>query len=161
MESSFLTRDQALSLWSGSTDSKNLDYQRTNPREYQILRTHTKETTWIQDLASPNHQHPVQDTSSKQQTKQNYKQPSADRITTSLSLAYQRKNKNNRNNKKLSTNLTLYRAYANHWTNPGRAETKRKKEFSLKPWEKETSNTICLKKNNEKAEKYCTTEGTN
>ena len=39
------TRDQALSLWSGSTDSKTLDYQRTNPREYQIVRTHTKETT--------------------------------------------------------------------------------------------------------------------
>ena len=28
-------RDQALSLWSGSADSKTLDYQRTpNPREY-------------------------------------------------------------------------------------------------------------------------------
>ena len=83
-------RDQALSLWGGSTDSKALDYQRTNPaaaaaakslqscptlcdpmdcslpgfsihgilqartlewvaisfpREYQIVRTHTKETT--------------------------------------------------------------------------------------------------------------------
>ena len=38
-------RDQALSLWSGSTDSKTLDYQRINPREYQIVRTHTKETT--------------------------------------------------------------------------------------------------------------------
>ena len=36
MESSFLTRDQTLSLWHGSTDSKTLDYQRTNPREYQI-----------------------------------------------------------------------------------------------------------------------------
>ena len=31
---SFLTTDQALSLWNGSTDSKTLDYQRTNPREY-------------------------------------------------------------------------------------------------------------------------------
>ena len=40
-----LERDQALSLWSGSTDSKTLDYQRTNHREYQIVRTHTKETT--------------------------------------------------------------------------------------------------------------------
>ena len=38
-------RDQALSLWSGSTDPKTLDYQRTNPWEYQIVRTHTKETT--------------------------------------------------------------------------------------------------------------------
>ena len=26
-----------------------------NPKEYQIVRTHTKETAWIQDLASPNH----------------------------------------------------------------------------------------------------------
>ena len=50
-----------------------------------------------------------------------------------------------------------------------RAETKRKKEFnllqgkkstSLEAWEKETSNTITLKNNNEKAEKYCTNEGT-
>ena len=40
-----LFRDQALSRWSGSTDSKTLDYQRTIPREYQIVRTHTKETT--------------------------------------------------------------------------------------------------------------------
>ena len=73
VESSFLTRDQALSLSSGSTDSKTLDYQRTNPREYQIVRTHCKESTSIQDLAPPNHQwHPVQDASSKQQTnKQN------------------------------------------------------------------------------------------
>ena len=39
------TREQALSLWSGSTDSKTLDYQRTNPRKYQIVRSHTKETT--------------------------------------------------------------------------------------------------------------------
>ena len=35
--------------------SKTLDYQRTNPRGYQIVRTHTKETTWIQDSASLNH----------------------------------------------------------------------------------------------------------
>ena len=47
---------QARSLWSVSTDSKTLDNQRTNPRGYQIVRTHTKETTWIQDQASPNHQ---------------------------------------------------------------------------------------------------------
>ena len=40
-----LFRDQALSCWSGSTDSKTLDYQRTNPREYQIVRTHAEETT--------------------------------------------------------------------------------------------------------------------
>ena len=33
-----------------STDSKTLDYQRTNPREYQIVRTHTREITGLQDL---------------------------------------------------------------------------------------------------------------
>ena len=50
------------------------------------------------------------------------------------------------NKQKLSTNLTLYDAYTNHWTNLRRAETKRKKEFNLETWEKETSNTISLKK---------------
>jgi len=53
----------------------------------------------------------------------------------------------NRQNKtttttKLSTNFTLYKVYTNHWTNIRRAETKRKKEFNLEAWEKETSNTI-------------------
>ena len=38
----FQTQDQALSPWSGSTDSKTLDYQRTNPREYQTVRTQKK-----------------------------------------------------------------------------------------------------------------------
>ena len=37
--------DQSLSLWSGSTGSRTLDYDRTNPMEYQIVITHTKETT--------------------------------------------------------------------------------------------------------------------
>ena len=62
---------------------------------------------------------------------------------------------------KISTTLTLYKAYTNHWTNLRRGETKRKKEFNLEAWEKETSNTISLKKKNEKAEKYYTNEGTN
>jgi len=70
---------------------------------------------------------------------------------TSLSLAHHRKNKQT----KLSTNLTLYEAYTNHWTSIRRAEPKRKKEFTLlqgknstclEAWEKETSNTISLKK---------------
>ena len=38
-------RDQAVSLWNGSTDFKTMDYQRTNPQEYQLVKTHTKETT--------------------------------------------------------------------------------------------------------------------
>jgi len=44
-ECSFLTIDQSLSLWSGGTDSKTLDYQRTDPSEYQIVRTPTKQPT--------------------------------------------------------------------------------------------------------------------
>ena len=43
---------------------------------------------------------------------------------------------------KLSTNLTLQEVYTNHWTNLRKPETKRKKEFNLEAWEKETSNTI-------------------
>ena len=33
-------------------------------------------------------------------------------------------------------------SHINHWTNLMRAETKRKKEFNLKAWEKETSNML-------------------
>ena len=130
MESLFLSRGQALSLWSGSTDSKTLDYQRTNPREYQIVRTHTKETTSIQGLASPNHlQHPVQDASSKQQTKQRYK-PNKQQTGLHLTQPCPSEEKQIRK-QKLSTHLTPYKAYTNHWTNFRRAETKRKKEFNL------------------------------
>ena len=105
MESLLLTRDQTLSLWSGGTDSKTLDYQRTNPKGYQIVRTHTKETTGIQDLASPNHQqHPVQDTSSKQQTKQKYK-PNRQQTGLPPHSALPIRGKTNKG--KLSTNLIL------------------------------------------------------
>ena len=44
--------------------------------------------------------------------------------------------------KQLSTNLTLYKAHTNHWTNLRRAEAKRKNEFNLEAWGKETSNTV-------------------
>ena len=37
--------DQALSLWSGSKNSKALDNLRTNPGEYKIVKIHTEETT--------------------------------------------------------------------------------------------------------------------
>ena len=144
MESSFLTRDQALSLWSGSTDSKTLDYQRTNPREYQIVRTHTKETTWIQDPAWPDHQkHPVQATSSKQQTKLKYK-PNHQQTGLPPHSALHVRGKINKQN--LSTNLTLYEVYTNHWANFRRAEAKMRNEFKLEAWKKETSNKITRKK---------------
>ena len=61
---------------------------------------------------------------------------------------------------KLSTNLILYEAYTNHWTNLRRAEAKRKKEFNLEAWERRPQHNN-LKKQNEKAEKYCTNEATN
>ena len=37
----------------------------------------------------------------------------------------------------------------------------KEKEFNLEAWEKETSNIVSLKKNNEKAEKHYRNEGTN
>ena len=144
MESSFLTRDQALSLESGSTDPKTLDFQRTNPREYQIVRTHTKETTWI--LTSPNHQlHPVQDSSSKQQTKQKYKPnhqqaglpplsalpirgKSESEVTQSLRATPWKTNK-----QKLSTNLTLCEAYQATGPTLAGQKQKGKKNSTLKP----------------------------
>ena len=44
----------------------------------------------------------------------------------------------------------------------GRQKPKGRKKFNLEAWEKETSNRISLKNNNnEKAEKYYTNEGTN
>ena len=39
------TQGHVLSLWSGSTNSQALGYQRTNPREYQVVRTQTNKTT--------------------------------------------------------------------------------------------------------------------
>ena len=97
------TGDQALSLWSGSTDSKTLEYQRTNPREYQIVRTHTKETTWIQD------QQPVAPRAGGliQTTNKNTNQIIIRRDYHLTQPAHQRKTNKQQQQKKLSTNLTL------------------------------------------------------
>ena len=129
VESSFLTRDQDLSLWSGNIDSKILDYQRNSPREYQIVRTHTKDTTGIQDPASPNHQqHPV----SKQQIKQKYKpNHQQTRLPPHSALPIRGKTKQKKQTNKSSISLTLYEVYTNHCTNLRDVETKRKKEFNL------------------------------
>ena len=125
MESFFLTRDQALSLWSGSTDSKTLDSQRTNPREYQIVRTHTKETTWIQDLASP--------TSSTlcRMPHLNNEQNKNTNPTISRQDYLTQPCPSEEKQTKLNMNLTLYKDYTNHWANLRRTETKRKKQFNL------------------------------
>ena len=83
-------------------------------------------------------------------------QSSADRITTSLSLAHQRENKQTKTQHKSHPILSLHKPL----DHLGRAETKRKREFNLEAWEKDTSNTVSLKKK-EKTEKYYTNEGTN
>ena len=149
MESSFLTRDQTLSLWSGNTHSKTLEYQRTNPGgikyweltqreplEYKTLHHPTTSSTHAGCLIWTTNKTKIQT------------QSSADGSTISLSLAYQEKQKNKQ---KLSTNLTLYEAHTSPWTNLRRKETKRKKEFNLlqgknstflEAGETETSNTM-------------------
>ena len=134
------TKDQALSLWSGSTDAKTLDYQRTNPREYQIVRTHTKEPpeykTWHHSTTSSTLCR-VPHLNNKQNTNTNPIISRQDYHPTQPCPSQEKQT----NKQKLSTDLTLYDAYTNHWTNLRRAETKREKEFNLEAWEKETSNT--------------------
>ena len=130
MKSLFLTIDQALSLWRGSTDSKTLDCQRTNPRGYQIVRTHTKEMTGIQDPASPNHQyHPVPDASSKQQTKQKYK-PNHQETGLPPHSALPIRGKTNKNSSQISPYRKLTQT-----TGPtlGRQKPRGKRNSTLKP----------------------------
>ena len=116
------------------------------------MRIHTKETTWIQDPVWPAHQkHPLKAASSKQQAKQKYK-PSHRQTGSPPHSALPTSRKTN-NKQKTSTNLTLSKAYTNHWTNLRRGEIKRKKEFNLEAWEKETSNAISLKKKKKKERK--------
>jgi len=119
VESSFLIRDQALSHWSGSTDSKTLDYQRTNPREYQIVRTHKgNHLNTRPGITQP----PVAPCAGCLISRTGLPPDSALPIR-------------GKTNKKLSTNLNLYKANTNDWTKLRRAETKRKKEFNLEAWE--------------------------
>ena len=141
MESSFLTRDQALSLWNGSTDSKTLDYQRTNPREYQIVKTHTRKP-----LDYKTQHHPTSSSTlcrmlhlNKKQNKNTNQIISRQEYHLTQPCPSEEKQTSKQ---KLSTNLTLCEAYTNHWTKLSGAETKRKKEFNSEAWEKETSDTV-------------------
>ena len=70
----------------------------------------------------------MQDASSEQQTKQKYK-PNHQKTGLKPDSALPIRGKTNK--QKLSINLTLYKAYTNHWTNLRRAETKRNKEFRI------------------------------
>ena len=125
--------DQAQSLWSGSTDSKTLDFQRTNPRKYQIELTQRK------PLKYKTRHHPTTNSIlcwmphlSNRQNKNTY--PIINRQDYHLTQPCSSEEKQT-NKQKLSTNLTLYKTSTNHWTNLRRAETKREKESNLEAWE--------------------------
>ena len=83
-------------------------------------------------------------------------------MTTLLSLAHQRKKQTNKQKKKTQHKSHSIRSLHKQLDQPWRAETKRKIEFNLEAWEKETSKTITkiiiiMKKE----KKYYTNEGTN
>ena len=99
----------------------------------------------------------MQDASSKQQTKQKYR-PSSQQTGLPPHSAVPIRGKTNKQT--LSTNLTLYEAHTNHWTNLIRQKPKGRKNSTLKT-EKRRTQTQRVKKNNEKVEKYYTNEGTN
>ena len=107
---------------------------RTNLRGNQIVRTHTKETTGIQDLASPNHQwHPVQDTASKQQTKQKYK-PSHQQTGLPPHSALSIRGKTNKQSNKNSVQISSYRKFTqSSGLILGGQQPKGRKNSTLKP----------------------------
>ena len=109
-------------------------FSAANPREYQIVRSHTKETF----STRPGFTQPPVATLCRTPHLNNKQNKDTNHLTQPCPLEEKLTNKQT----KLSTNLTLYEAYTNHWTSLRRAETKRKKEFSVEAWGKETSNTI-------------------
>ena len=105
---------------------------RTNLRGNQIVRTHTKETTGIQDLASPNHQwHPVQDTASKQQTKQKYK-PNHRQTGLLPYWALPIRGKTNKWTNKNSAQISPYKKLTQ--TTGPTGEGRNQKEKRIQPW---------------------------
>ena len=85
----------------------------------------------------------MQEASYKQQTKQKYKpNHQQTELAPHSALHIRERHQTKQNNETLSTTLTLYKAYTNHYSNLRGAETKRKKEVNLEAWEKETSNTV-------------------
>ena len=81
-------------------------------------------------------------------------------MTTSLSLVHQRKNKE-ANTQKLSTNLTLYEAYITTGQTLGGQKPKGRNKSTLKPGNRRPQIPQVNSNSNEKAEKYCSNEGTN
>ena len=154
MESSFLTRDQTLRLWSGSTDSKTLDYQRTNPRVYKIVRTPTKETTWIQDPHHPTTSSTLHNTPHPNNKQNKNTNPIISRQDYHLTQPCPSEEKQQQQKTQHKSHPIQSSNKPLDQTSEGRNQ--RKKEFNLlqgknssflEAWEKETSNTITLKKN--------------
>ena len=101
-------------------------YASSSPREYQIVRTHTKET-----LEYKTQHHPTTNSTLCRMPHLNSKQnkntnPIISRQDYHLTQPCPSEEKQ-ANKQKLSTNLTLYEGHTNHWTNFRREETKRKK----------------------------------
>ena len=72
------------------------------------MRAYTKENTRIKDPSSPNHQqHPVQDASSKQQTKQKYK-PNHQQTGLQVHLALPIRGKTSKQRNKSSAQISPY-----------------------------------------------------
>ena len=99
-------RNKTLSLWGGSTDYRTLDYQRTNPREYQIVRTHTRKP-----VEYKTQHHPTTSSTLCRMHHLNHKQnkninPIISRQNYHLTQPCPSEEKQT-NKEKLSTNLTL------------------------------------------------------
>ena len=135
-----LKRDQALSLWSRSTNSKTLDYQRTNHSEYQIELTQRKPLEY-KTQHHPSTRRTLSGTPHLNNKQNKNTKPVISWQDYHLTQPCPSEEKQT-SKQKLSTNLTLCEAYTNHWTKLSGAETKRKKEFNSEAWEKETSDTV-------------------
>ena len=122
-----LGRDQALSLWNGSSDSKTLDYQRTYPREYQIAKLTQRKPLDYKTQHHPStssilfrtpHLNKKQNKSTNPViSKQDY------HLTQPCPSEEEQTNKPTKSQHKSH----IIQVYTNHWTNLRRAETKRKK----------------------------------
>ena len=127
--------------WSGNTDSKTLEFQRTNPREYQIVRTHTKKPfeykTWHYPTTSSTLCRTCQ-LNNKQNKNTN---PIISRQDYHLTQSCPSEEKQtNKNSAQISPYMKLTQT-----TGPtlgGQKPKGRKNSTLLEAWEKETSNTM-------------------
>ena len=117
--------------------------RRTKPREYQIVRTCTKETTWIQDPASPSHGAPCR--TPHLNNKQN-KYTNSVISRQHYHLTHPCPSEEKQTNKKLSTKPNLHKAYTNHWTSLRGQKPKGIKNSTLKPGKRRPQTQYVKKK---------------